>query len=89
MVYGFSSKADYIHKMTKQTFKQIKRLCDKGLVDLVVGPLSFEAIRDEVAHIRDTRSPDNIVVYLEKNDKGYYQSSIYIGRKEFRRYGKN
>jgi hypothetical protein len=71
----------------KQTFKQIKEKCNSELTDIVTGPMNINELHSELAKIMYHRSPEYVVILIEK-DKTIQKlrSTIYITHEDFNKY---
>ena len=70
-----------------KTNKKVRRICDAELTDVVAGPMKLDEIRDELASLVTHRSPQYMIVLIEKRpDLKKYYTAIYITHKDFARY---
>ncbi len=65
-------------------FEKVRKDCEKGLVDVVYGQMTFNDVSEELGEVCSRRNPDEIVVVMKKvpekcvNGKVVYQTGIYI-----------
>ena len=71
----------------KQTLEQIKKKCNSKLTDIVTGPMNINELHSELAKIMYHRSPEYVVILIEK-DKTIQKlrSTIYITHEDFNKY---
>lgn len=58
--------------------------CEAGLTDLVTGSMSPEDASKEVQQLFDIRTPQGMIMVMEKRkDSDLYQTSLYISKEDF------
>jgi len=70
-----------------KSITKIKRMCNKELTDIVTGPMDIFELHRELLNVMYHRSPEYVVITIEKDTKiKKYRSSIYITHEDFRKY---
>ena len=67
--------------------KYLKGKCNSKLTDIVGGPMNLGELNLELISIMGHRSPEYMVILIEKDRKlKKYISTIYITKKDFEKY---
>ncbi|MEK6741804.1 MAG: hypothetical protein AABX91_02165 [Nanoarchaeota archaeon] len=71
----------------KKTIEDLRQKCNSELTDLVVGPMNLSELSDALASTVLHRSPEYIVILIEKRKNlKKYHSTIYITTEDFVNY---
>ena len=74
-------------RKNKSTLEQLKKKCNSRLTDIVGGPMDIYELHRELMNLVLHRSPEYIIVLIEKNkDIKKYKTTIYITKEDFERY---
>jgi len=68
-----------------KNLEKIKKDCEK-LVDVVAGPMNVEQINNELKNVMNHRSPEYLVIVMEKRKEGKYQTTIYLTKEDCLKY---
>ena len=68
-----------------KNLEKIKTDCEK-LVDIVAGPMNVEQINNEIKNVMNHRSPEYLVIVMEKRKEGKYQTAIYLTKEDCLKY---
>jgi predicted translin family RNA/ssDNA-binding protein len=73
-------------KKENQLEKDIKKLKKelKNWVDICGGKMTLDELAEEIKHYMYYKTPDNLIVTIERDDKiKGYRSTIYLSKKDF------
>lgn len=74
-------------KKRPTTQERIRNICNGSLVDIAGGCMKLDEVRDSIKDIMLHRSPEYVVVMIEKRkDLRKYHTTIYITQHDFRNY---
>jgi len=77
------------HEKLPRVIDNVRAKCNEELTDVVAGPMTLNELTTEIAHQCIHRSPEYMIILIEKRPElKKYHSTLYITLEDFRNYKK-